>query len=194
MPAYCRKRIDAFILCNPVEITGTLQQAYAVDGFASQYTRQVQSWTEEVALLQAQLQALVALRPEARDWIILLEYPLYRLRRRIDVVILAGPTVVVVECKVGSQEFRAEDRRQVEEYALDLRDFHAASNCRRIVPILWSTQAEALPYEYPKSGSSSELVAQVIHVGTEGLTRCLASLPIASGEAHIVAEEWDRSA
>jgi hypothetical protein len=66
---------------------------------------------------------------------VLLEYPLYRLRRRIDVVILAGTTIVVVECKVGAEKFNSEDLRQVEEYALDLRDFHAASNGRSIVPV-----------------------------------------------------------
>jgi hypothetical protein len=50
--------------------------------------------------------------------------------------------IVVVECKVGTN-VSAADRRQVEEYALDLRDFHAQSYQRKIVPVLWSTNAES---------------------------------------------------
>jgi hypothetical protein len=62
-------------------------------------------------MLQRTLDQLLKVRPEAQDWTILLEYPLYRLRRRIDVIILADSWVVVVECKVGADAFTAEDRR-----------------------------------------------------------------------------------
>src|SRR5215510_14718171 len=123
MPAYFRQSIAAFLTYNTAEVMGALKQGYAADGFASQYTKQTQALGDIVPVLKLHLQNLVNCYPEVCDWTILLEYPLYRLRRRIDLVILAGDTIVVVECKVGAKRFSAEDRRQVEEYALDLRDF-----------------------------------------------------------------------
>src|ERR1700730_154666 len=126
MPAYVRHTIHQFIHEDAAKMVGSLQQAYAADGFASQYTRQTKAWARVIPQLQHMLVELLSIRPEVHEWTVLLEYPLYRLRRRIDIVILAGNLVVVVECKVGAEAFTAEDRRQVEEYALDLRDFHAA--------------------------------------------------------------------
>ena len=193
MPAYFRQTIDTFLTSSPAEIAGVLQEAYAADGFASQYTQQTRAWRDVIPVLQTQLRTLVADRPEVRGWAILLEYPLYRLRRRIDLVILAGDAIVVVECKVGSKQFSAEDRRQVEEYALDLRDFHAASACQRIVPILWSTHAEE-PSDAPAQFMHPDTsVAPVLCVGAIGFARCLAALPSSRSKDPIVAEEWDRS-
>src|SRR5262245_61212248 len=115
MPAYYRETVSAFLRASPGEVANVLHKKYADDGFASQYTRQTRAWVEVIPLLQAHLQDLVAARPEANQWSLLLEYPLYRLRRRIDMVVLAGDTIVVVECKVGADTFSAQDRRQVEE-------------------------------------------------------------------------------
>jgi Uncharacterized conserved protein (DUF2075). len=196
MPAYARRTIGQIIHDDAAAIVGTLQQAYAVDGFASQYTRQTQAWARVIPKLQQTFVQLLKVRPEACDWTVLLEYPLYRLRRRIDIVILACNLVVVVECKVGADVFTAQDRRQVEEYALDLRDFHAESRCRGIVPVLWSTDATSA------SGSVDNLairppttaVEAVTQVGAEGLETFLAALPQADMEASLSGETWDRSA
>jgi len=142
MPAYARRTVGRFIQDDADAIIGALQKAYAADGFSSQYTRQTKAWTRVIPKLQHTFVQLLKVRPEAQSWTILLEYPLYRLRRRIDVVILAHSSIVVVEYKVGADAFTAEDRRQAEEYALDLRDFHAESYQRTILPVLWSTDAE----------------------------------------------------
>ena len=140
MPAYVRHTAAQFVRADAAAIMGSLQQAYASDGFASQYTRQTKAWARVVPKLQSILSPLLSVRPEAHEWTVLLEYPLYRLRRRIDIVILAGGLILVIECKVGADGFTVEDRRQVEEYALDLRDFHAESHDRRIIPVLWNTE------------------------------------------------------
>jgi hypothetical protein len=187
--------MERFIHDDAAAIVGSLQQAYAADGFASQYTRQIKAWTQVIPKLQCTFIPLLKVRPEAKDWTILLEYPLYRLRRRIDVVILACSLVVVVECKVGADAFMAEDRRQAEEYALDLRDFHAESYRRRIVPVLWSTDAE------PAGGNGHSVITppaafvdNVIQVGSEGLYQYLSAVAIPAGETNLVGEVWDRSA
>lgn len=191
MPAYFRRRISEFLKCSPLEVMGELQAAYAADGFATQYTLQTKAWIEVVPLLQEQFDALVASRPDAQDWTLLLEYPLYRLRRRVDAILIAGDVIVVVECKVGASRFAAEDRRQVEEYALDLRDFHAASRLRRIIPVLWSTNAST--DVDPSFANDDSPVSRVTCVGSHGLDRLLTLIPCASGNDCIVPEEWDVS-
>lgn len=196
MPAYVKRTLGQFIHDDLSAIVGLLQQAYAADGFASQYTRQTQAWSHVIPKLQHAFAELLRVRPEANSWTVLLEYPLYRLRRRIDVVVLAGGLVVVVECKVGADAFLAEDRRQVEEYALDLRDFHAESHCRTILPVLWSTDAEASAESiaYPMTMPPAGAVGEVMQVGAEGLRGYLTELPLPSQEANLVGEAWDQSA
>jgi len=195
MPAYVRRTIERFIDEDTATIVGSLQQAYSCDGFASQYTRQTKAWVRVIPQLQRNLIQLLQVRSEARDWTILLEYPLYRLRRRIDIVILANNVIVVVECKVGADAFTAEDRRQAEEYALDLRDFHAESYQRRILPVLWSTEVEPTGgIGYPLFTPPPAFVDVVVPVGAEGLHHYLSAIPRSDQEIGLAGERWDRSA
>ena len=120
----------------------------------------------------------------------LLEFPLYRLRKRIDVVILTGSAIVVIETKYGETEFRIADERQVEEYALDLRDFHAESRERLIVPVLWATAA-SIQAEYFCPGES--IVSPVVRIGNDGLAALLSHVATLTGPV-MVAENWDRGA
>ena len=91
---------------------------------------QLRAWRAQVPLLVAALAALPA------GWTVLLEYPLLRLGRRIDTVILTDRAILVLEFKAGAQGFAMDGRMQVDDYALDLRDFHAGSRAHPIVPIL----------------------------------------------------------
>lgn len=193
MPAYYRQDIQTFLRHSPAHVIGVLHDGYAADGFASQYTRQTRAWLEEIPALQSLLQRLVEMRKDAYQWILLLEYPLYRLRRRIDVIILAGDAIVVIECKVGSERFAAQDVRQVEEYALDLRDFHAESKGRRIVPVLWSTDAEASTSLIERETQADDPVESVACVGTQRLEHLLVNLqtPANGNKGPIFAESWD---
>ncbi len=83
------------------------------------------------------------------DWRVLFEYPLLRLGRRIDTVLLTGHAIIVLEFKIGATSITTLDRQQTEDYALDLFDFHAASRGHPIVPILVATQARAPAPEWP---------------------------------------------
>ena len=194
MSAYYRERISQFLAAQPTQVLGALQASYARDGFSSQYTRQTRVWNEAMPLLQAELAKLVAKRAEAGGWTILLEYPLYRLRRRIDVVVLAGPVVVVIEAKSGSPAFSQGDQRQVEEYALDLRDFHSESNSRKIYPVLWHTDAADAPVQYSLAADSGDVVAPLHMAARHGLQSFLRGLSMENVDPPIAAEDWDYSA
>ncbi len=196
MPAYVRSTISQFINDDTAAVVGLLHQAYAKDGFASQYTRQTQAWAHIIPQLQSAFIRLLKARPDARDWTVLLEYPLYRLRRRIDLIILAGSVIIVVECKVGEDTFTAEDRRQVEEYALDLHDFHAGSHGRSILPVLWSMEAQPARASLidPAIILPTAGVGQVAQVGATEFDSYLAHLHPPAAEGCPIGEEWDRSA
>src|SRR5262249_5249446 len=191
MPAYIRLRLPDLLAAEPDTLVGRLNQSYADDGYATQFTQQIKAWGVALPLLQQEISDLLVKLPCAAAWTMLLEYPLYRLRRRVDAVLLTDQVIVVVEMKVGEHIFRAEDVRQAEEYALDLRDFHAASHERRMLPVLWCTNAPTLaPLSYTPGGDN---VAQVHQVGAGGLGQLFASLSISSPDDRIVPELWDNA-
>ena len=190
MPAYVSRTLNDFIDERPDSIAGELNRACAGDGFASQYTSQMRAWTNSVPVLQGHLREVMGRLPLASAWRVLLELPLYRLRRRIDLLILTDHTVVVVELKVGATEFLPSDERQVEEYALDLRDFHAGSRTLPILPCLWCTEADPQVSRVQLSGG----VNRVHRVGREGLPALLDELVRwEAGRTTLVGADWEGS-
>jgi hypothetical protein len=191
MPAYVHLPLTDFVLADPSALTGLLHRAYAADGYATQFTQQTKAWTTALPLLQDQLRVLMTLLSRSDGWTVLLEYPLYRLRRRTDAVLLSERVIVTVEMKVGERIFRAEDMRQAEEYGLDLRDFHAGSRNYPLLPILWCTAApDTVP---PCYTPGEDLVAPVHCVGASGLADLLATVPANGPGDPIRAETWDNA-
>ena len=70
------------------------------------------------------------------------EYSIPRMGRRVDVVVLIGPVIFVLEYKVGEKEYPSHAIDQVLDYALDLKNFHESSHNHFIAPILIATQAK----------------------------------------------------
>lgn len=70
------------------------------------------------------------------------EYSIPRMGRRIDVVLLIGPVIFVLEFKVGEREFSTYALDQVCDYALDLKNFHDTSHEQYIAPVLIATNAK----------------------------------------------------
>jgi hypothetical protein len=107
---------------------------------------QREAWLEEITILHSVLAHY--------HGSIHFEYSIPRMGRRIDVVLLIGPAVFVLEFKVGEREFAAHALDQVLDYALDLKNFHEPSHNRPLAPILVATKAtgcrpilEATPYK-----------------------------------------------
>lgn len=88
------------------------------------------SWQITVEALQAALA-----QDEARRWTVLLEYPLLRVRKRIDAVILTAKAVLALEFKTGTTKAGDVAARQADDYAQDLHDFHAGCRGFPVVPI-----------------------------------------------------------
>ncbi len=107
----------------------------AIQAHPSNYGSQLDAWRSQLPILRD------ALAPGEKHWRLLIEYPLLRLGKRIDSVLLTDHAIIVLEFKVGATSHSNADRRQVEDYALDLADFHACSRHHPIVPILVATAA-----------------------------------------------------
>ena len=100
MPAYVSANLASFLAKPPASVIGQLQSAYARDGFVSQYTSQSRAWSDSVPLIQSQLALVVVDHPAAAHWKVHLEFPLYRLRKRVDLVVLTEAAIVVVDASV----------------------------------------------------------------------------------------------
>ena len=130
--------VGEFLSTDEDTLIGRVTRAVSSTGVPSQRTAQVDAWKLEIRLLKEQLA-----RPQFDHWYIILEYEIPRRSRRPDVVLLSSTTIFVVEFKMGSQVFESMSRWQVTSYARDLRDFHAESLDRRVVPVLCATHAES---------------------------------------------------
>lgn len=128
--AYYSESIVAFVDANPDEIIGKLAKSNEFD----LVTAQRDAWLEEIAILQRTLQV--------HQGSIYFEYSIPRMGKRIDVVLLIGPVIFVLEFKIGEDEFGSNATDQVLDYALDLKNFHESSYEPFIAPILIPTKVE----------------------------------------------------
>jgi hypothetical protein len=127
--AYYSDSIAAFVQASPDEILGVLAKHHE---FALDVTQR-EAWRTEIRILQRILRS--------RAGSIYFEYAIPRMGRRIDVLLLIGPVIFVLEFKVGEREFTAYAMDQVWDYALDLKNFHETSHAVYIAPILIATRA-----------------------------------------------------
>jgi hypothetical protein len=143
MPAFYRASVLEFLNISESELTGLLTAAYAGSGFAVQRTSQTLTWIADVSRLRRVLEIVVSQAVEANGWTVLLEFPIPRKEKRIDLVLLTGQTICVLELK--SSEQGRESIQQAEEYALLLHYFHEPSNRRKIVTFVVAPNTRHAP-------------------------------------------------
>lgn len=93
------------------------------------------AWLVEIAVMKSVIASL-------QEGQIVLEYTIPRLGKRVDIVLLIKGIIFTLEFKVGAEDFLVNDKEQVWDYALDLKNFHEESRNRIIVPILVATEAK----------------------------------------------------
>lgn len=104
----------------------------------------VQSFGLEEPQVYAWKQELKALKPIAQafpDCTIAFEYMIPRMGKRVDVALLIGGYIFILEFKAGEKRYSSDAMNQVSDYAFDLKNFHKESHERPIFPILVSTEA-----------------------------------------------------
>lgn len=76
--------------------------------------------------------------------LIYFEFSIPRMGQRIDVLLIIGAVVFILEFKTESKKFESEAIDQVWDYALDLKNFHETSHDVLIAPILIATDAKRI--------------------------------------------------
>jgi hypothetical protein len=127
--AYYSDSIVTFLNTSPNEILGTLVRN---SGFPVEQTES-DAWLQEIDILKKVLSQL--------DGKIYFEYAIPRMGKRIDVILLIGPVIFVLEFKIGERQFTSYAIDQVWDYALDLKNFHESSYEHLIAPVLIATKA-----------------------------------------------------
>ena len=128
---YYSNSIADFRNTTPNLILGILARS---NDFSLEQTQR-DAWLEEIIILQKTLTKF--------QGTIYFEYSIPRMGRRIDVVVLIGGVIFVLEFKVGEKEFPSYAIDQVWDYALDLKNFHETSHDHIIAPVLIATHAKS---------------------------------------------------
>ncbi len=97
--------------------------------------QQLNTWKEEIKILDEALFGI-------GNGTVAFEYTIPRIGSRVDNVLIYKGMIYLLEFKVGENEYRSYEIDQVEDYALDLKNFHKESNDKRIVPMLIATNAK----------------------------------------------------
>lgn len=126
---YYSDSIAGFLKSSPEEILGQLARN---NDFSLEQTQR-NAWLAEIDILHSILQPY--------QGAIYFEYSIPRMGQRIDVVLLIGSVVFVLEFKIGEDSFHSYAKDQVWDYALDLKNFHETSHNQLIAPILIATKA-----------------------------------------------------
>jgi hypothetical protein len=127
---------------------------------------QTAAWLAEIQFLKENLAGMAGS--------IFLEFNVPRMGSRVDVVLLIGGTIVVVEFKIGKSSFDRSAIEQVWDYALDLKNFHQGSHGASVVPIL--VAMEAVDNSSVELVADKDLVYRPLRVSAGGFRETLRDL------------------
>lgn len=175
--AYYQAVVSEFIHDDPERILGILTSKHHHD--VEQEQRR--AWQEEISILK---DALVS-EPDGR---VFLEFYIPRLGKRADAVLILGNVVFVVEFKIGKDAQAATDLRQVDDYALDLKNFHEGSHSAPIVPVLVPSQSTASTEVDVRF--ADDLVAAPMTTGGAALGDLIQKVICARRYGHLDVEQW----
>lgn len=178
---YYADSIANFIKTSPAEILGQL--VIGSGGFAIEQTQR-DAWLEEINILKQVLSNRVGQ--------IYFEYAIPRMGKRIDVVLLIGSVIFVLEFKVGEREFTSSALDQVCDYALDLKNFHESSRDHFIAPVVIPTgarQATPIVCTTPQNDKLLSPIRCTVDLLGELIDEVLS---FAAGEAEIDSQVWER--
>lgn len=143
---YYSDSIENFLNTSQDEILGKLATS---SQFSLEQTQTI-AWQEEISILKNTLLD--------RRGHIYFEYSIPRMGQRIDVVVLTGPVIFILEFKVGESKFNSYGIDQVWDYALDLKNFHEPSHTLFIAPILIATKAKTIEFSVSTTPQSNKLL------------------------------------
>jgi hypothetical protein len=193
MPAYYRNTLEGFVADAFDRVLGIIHQESSKSGFTDLKESQSKAWQLQLTILQRSAASLMSRYQDASKWGLLFEYPIPRRQKRIDVVLLVRDMVLCLEFKTSGATHEKSSARQVEDYALDLRDFHEQSRDRTIIPIAVTILAKptTLDFGLSHAGRVQQVISACEVDLTERLIWCVEHF--SHGSDQIDVDEWDES-
>jgi hypothetical protein len=176
---YYSDTIANFLTTTPNEILGELVKNHE---FALEQTQR-DTWLEEIYILQNTLQPYTGS--------IYFEYSIPRMGKRIDVVLVTGSTIFIIEFKVGEHEFTTHAIDQVWDYALDLKNFHETSQDHFIAPILIATKAKST-FEYISATPHNDKLLLPIKCDVASISHIIENVLCFNKGADINYVQWEQ--
>ncbi len=178
--AYYSSSINDFLETSPNEILGELSRSHA----RTLEQTQLNAWLEEINVLKR-----VLLNRSGR---IYFEYAIPRMGKRIDVVVLIGSVIFVLEFKVGESHFTSSALDQVTDYCLDLKNFHESSYNSFIAPVLVATASRHITPIVCTTPKGDKLLAPIRSTVPLLSTVIDEVLSFASDESDVDPDMWER--
>lgn len=150
MPAFYCDTLENHRKNSTDEIVGEISKNYSKNHL-NQKNLQTESWIDTIDIFKKFYEKSICLNKEIGKWGILYEYKIPRRAKRIDVTIITKNIIFIVEIKNHEKNYKPLDISQLEDYCLDIRDFHFESNNKIIVPILLCTDAPSISNQFEKS-------------------------------------------
>lgn len=176
--AWYAETIEQFLDSSDEMVLGTLGRASSFDVTLAQRN----AWLRSFSILRTALRGM-------NGWIAL-EFDIPRLGSRVDAVVIIGAALVVIELKLGERCFLREDVNQAWDYALDLKNFHAASHDADIFPILLASEAPDSDSHTAWQQAHADGVRPPRHCNPEGLAGAIAEAGSRSSGPALDAPEW----
>jgi DUF2075 family protein len=193
MPAYYRARLCDFIQHRTAVELDQILGKLATENAAARFPlspEALEAWRAQLPPLIAGCSELIAAYPMAAAFEILLEYPIPRVGKRIDAVLLMQDVIVAIETKTGFAPTSAQ--RQVDDYCIYLACFHEPSANQKLVPLVISDARVARSGERPYA---ADLIEPCEFAETDSVGKKLLGIahryPSANASA-IDAGVWDR--
>lgn len=178
--AYYSSSITDFLNTDSNAIVGELTRVHA----RTLEQTQLHAWLEEIEILKHVL--------GSRSGRVYFEYAIPRMGKRIDVVLLIGPVVFVIEFKIGESHFTATALDQVTDYCLDLKNFHEPSYDTFIAPVLVATASRHIHPIVCTTPKADKLLAPIRSTLPLLSTVFDDVLNFAEGETNIDPDVWEQ--
>ncbi|NQT03514.1 MAG: DUF2075 domain-containing protein [Planctomycetes bacterium] len=175
---YYSDSIANFLNTSSEEILGKLASK---NEFSLEQTQR-DAWLNEINILRK------ALSPFQGH--IYFEYSIPRMGQRVDVVVLIGPVIFVLEFKIGEKEFPLHAIEQVWDYALDLKNFHETSHNHFIAPILIATKAQSIHSAVATTPQNDKLLFP-IKSDIDSLTEIIKNVLLFAEGEEIEHSQWE---
>jgi hypothetical protein len=143
------------------------------------------AWQEQIHVLRASLRNL-------QSGHLFLEFYIPRMGKRADALLIIAGIIFVVEFKIGAREHSQSALDQVEDYALDLKNFHEGTHSLPVVPILVSSKAaprELWPLIFADDHVAKPVATNASLLGVRLRGFC-DGLPVSCNRRHCVDGHW----